>query len=55
MKLNVFDLPAGLHVRPSLVSDKVFLETLYKSVRENLDMIDDTPEYIEYAKEQQYV
>ncbi|HFD12780.1 MAG TPA: GNAT family N-acetyltransferase [Crenotrichaceae bacterium] len=54
MQFKIPDLPAGLHVRPSLASDKPFLETLYKSVREDLDSINDTPDLIEYVKEQQY-
>jgi ribosomal protein S18 acetylase RimI-like enzyme len=54
MQLNTLNLPAGLHVRPSLASDKAFLETLYKSVREDLEVINDTPDFIEYVKEQQH-
>lgn len=54
MKFSALDLPTGLHVRPSLASDKAFLETLYKSVRKDLEEMDGSPEYIDYVKEQQH-
>ena len=48
-------LPGGLNVRPSNAGDRVFLESLYKSTREDLELIEDDSggDFIEYLKDQQ--
>lgn len=55
MQLGQFNLPQGLSVRPSTHGDSFFLEELYKSTREDLDLLDQEHEFIGALKEQQYL
>ncbi len=54
MQNNILSLPAGLHVRPSKASDERFLLSLYKSTRNDLNLIDAEQEWIEELKLNQY-
>lgn len=53
MDLKALPLPNGLHVRPSGQYDQAFLNSLYKSTRQDLEFIDDEPDFILHVKEQQ--
>lgn len=46
-------LPNGLHVRPSTASDQPFLNSLYKSTRDDLNQIDAEDDFIVHVKEMQ--
>ncbi len=48
------NLPDGLYMRPARDSDKSFIETLYKSTRDDLRMADADTEYIEEIIEIQH-
>jgi len=50
-KLN---LPDGLYMRPACGSDKGFIETLYKTTRDDLRMIDAEDDYIEELIDMQH-
>ncbi len=54
MQIPGLKLPAGLHIRPSMASDKTFLAELFKSTRQDLHFIDAEADYIEMVKEQQH-
>lgn len=47
-------LPEGLHIRPSRSSDRVFLEQLYRSTREDLEWIDADRDVIDTIMSMQY-
>ncbi len=47
------NLPAGLSIRPSRPSDKLFLEKLHHSVRQDLQLIDAEKDMIELVIEMQ--
>lgn len=48
-------IPDGFSMRPSRPSDKVFLESLYNSTRDDLRLIDAEPELIEALIEMQFM
>lgn len=50
-KLN---LPDGLYMRPATGSDKIFIESLYKSTRDDLEMIDAERGFVEELKDMQH-
>ena len=54
MNFQTLSLPNGLHVRPSSGSDEPFLIELYKSTRNDLDLIDAETDFIEHFKESQF-
>lgn len=47
-------LPSGLHIRPSHISDKAFLEKLHHAVRQDLQYIDADKDLIESIVEMQF-
>ena len=47
MEFSKLNIPNGLNIRPSRPSDKIFLENLYKSTRDDLRQADNNQEYIE--------
>lgn len=47
-------LPAGLSLRPSQPSDAVFIESLHRSTREDLRMIDGSEDFIESLIDMQF-
>ena len=49
-----FQLPEGLHIRPSRDNDKGFLESLHRSTREDLRQIDGEKDFIESLIEMQF-
>ena len=55
MNVNALSLPAGLHVRPSQANDYDFLVDLYKSTRDDLDLIDAEEEFIDDLKLKQFM
>lgn len=54
MQVNALNLPDGLSIRPSRDGDKLFVETLFKSTRDDLRMIDAEDDFIETLIEQQH-
>jgi ribosomal protein S18 acetylase RimI-like enzyme len=48
------ELPDGLYIRPSRPSDKVFLEQLFHSTRNDLQLIDGEQDFIESIIEMQF-
>ncbi len=52
--MQALKLPDGLSIRPSLDADKPFLESLYRSTRNDLKMIDAETDFIETLIEQQH-
>ena len=54
MNFEALSLPAGLYIRPSQAKDESFLIELYKSTRNDLDLIDGDTEFIEELKLSQY-
>lgn len=55
MNFKTLSLPPGLHVRPAVPSDAVFIEELYKSTRLDLDLINADEEFIDEIKRSQYI
>lgn len=53
MDFQALALPDGLHVRPSMQSDQVFINQLYQSSRNDLDLIDADKDFIVALKESQ--
>jgi len=53
MGLETLSLPEGLGIRPSLPSDKAFIENLYRSTRDDLRLFDAELDFIETLIEQQ--
>lgn len=53
MEFNGLNLPAGLHLRPSTSSDKIFLESLSRTLMSDLDFVEAPTDYIETLKDQQ--
>ena len=47
MEFRKLNMPDGLNIRPSRPSDKMFLEYLYKSTRDDLQLIDSDQDFIE--------
>lgn len=47
-------MPLGISLRPATQSDQPFLQTLYRSSRPDLQLIDGDPELIETVMSQQY-
>ena len=54
MQTGLLNLPDGLGIRPARDSDKPFIESLFKSTRNDLRMIDAENDFIETLIEQQY-
>lgn len=54
MNFSALSLPAGLHIRPSQASDQILLEQLYKSTRDDLDLINADEEFIDELKRSQF-
>ena len=54
MQFSSLNLPNGLQIRPSMASDKIFLEQLYISSRNDLDYIQGEKDFIEELKQKQY-
>jgi len=50
-----FDIPKGLHIRPSQPTDKPFLEKLHTSLRQDLQLIDGDKDFVDSIVEMQYV
>jgi ribosomal protein S18 acetylase RimI-like enzyme len=51
---NNFNLPSGLTIRPARDSDKVFISTLYRAVRNDLRLVDAEEDFVEMLIEQQH-
>ncbi len=54
MQSNKLNLPAGMSMRPALDGDRPFIESLYKSTRDDLRLIDAEDDFIEALIEQQH-
>ena len=54
MDFQTLSLPNGLHVRPASHSDEPFIRQLYKSTRDDLDMLNAETDFIEHLKESQF-
>lgn len=54
MAVAQLKMPEGLRVRPSISTDKAFLESLFRSTREDLLQIDGERDFIESIIELQY-
>lgn len=52
--MNPLNLPQGLGLRPSTDSDKIFLEQLFISTREDLRLIDGERDFVEDIIEKQF-
>lgn len=52
--MQKLELPDGLHIRPSRPSDKVFLEQLFHTTRNDLQLIDGEQDFIESIVEMQF-
>lgn len=48
-----FQIPEGLHIRPSTPADKPFIEQLHRESREDLQLIDGDKDYVESILEMQ--
>lgn len=53
--MNAFQLPGGLNIRPSTSSDVTFIEELYTSLRDDLNMISCDSDFVEELKHQQFI
>lgn len=49
-----FTPPDGLHIRPSMATDKPFLEKIHHSVRQDLQLIEGEKDFIESIIEMQF-
>lgn len=54
MQASPLQLPDGLSIRPARDNDKAFVESLFKSTRDDLRLIDAEHDYIENLIEQQH-
>lgn len=54
MEFQGLSLPAGLHLRPSTTSDQPFLNKLYQSTRDDLNLVDGEDDFIVHLKEGQH-
>ncbi len=54
MQSSALNLPYGLGIRPARDGDKIFIESLYKSTRDDLRTIDAENDFIEELIEQQH-